>query len=76
MASHPRRSLIAQIQEVDRLIAEQAHFTRSTRGFGADMRKAQAEEHRLRLVSVRDTLVWVQQNEAAIKAALGKVDGS
>jgi hypothetical protein len=65
------RSLIAQIQEIERLIAEQVRFCKSTsRGFASGLRAAEAEEHRLRLVSVRDTLLWVQQNEAAIKAAV------
>jgi hypothetical protein len=70
--THPRRSIGAQVQEIERLIAEEKRFVRSASGFAAGLRAAEAEEHLLRLVCARDTLLWVQQNEAAIKAALAK----
>lgn len=55
-----KRSLTAQIQEIDRIISE-------SRG------DKQAEYRRQTQLSIRETLVWLQKNEAAIKA---KVSGT
>lgn len=72
METHPRRSIGAQVQEIERLIVEQADRVRSVRGFGAGTRKAEAEEHLHRLRAACVTLLWVEKNEASIKAALAK----
>lgn len=66
----PKRSLLAQIQEIERLVAEQSDRVRSVRGFGAGIRKAEAQEHLHRLQAVRETLLWLQAHEAAIREAL------
>ncbi|MEN5278911.1 hypothetical protein ABE527_18440 [Brucella sp. TWI432] len=54
-----KRSLTAQLQEIDRIIGESraskdAHYRRETQ------------------LSIRETLVWLQKNERAIK---GRIEG-
>lgn len=54
-----KRSLTAQLQEIDRIIGE------SRASKDADYRRATQQ-------SIRDTLVWLQKNERAIK---GRIEG-
>jgi hypothetical protein len=70
----PRRSLTAQLQEVERELAMRARVY-PQRVAARRMREGEADEHCLRLECVRDTLRWLQKNEARIKAALTVEDG-
>ena len=56
-----RRSLQAQIEELDQLIAERRAVSIPRSSFGADRRRAENEERLLRLQCARETLVKVQR---------------
>ena len=62
-----RRSLSAQIQEVERELAlRERVYSRETN----PAKGSENAEHMLRMECVLRTLRWVQKNEARIKAAL------
>lgn len=66
MTDRPRRrSLSAQLHEIDRLIIEQGDRARSIKGFGAGSRKAEAEEHLLRMEEIRETILRAMDAEGA-----------
>ena len=70
----PRRSLTAQLQEVERELAMRARVY-PQQVAARRIRGSEADEHCLRLECVRDTLRWLQKHEAQIKAALAVEDG-
>lgn len=66
-----RRSLGAQIEEIERELEMRARVL-PVQVRGGRMRQGVADEFMLRLECARDTLKWLQKNEARIKAALAK----
>ena len=63
-------SIAQQIEEVDRELAlrKRVYPVEVSRG---RMRKSIADYHVARLEAVRNTLAWLQANEAKIEGALG-----
>jgi len=73
--SAPTRSLIAQIQEVERELAFRERVYERVYGRETNQ-KNQSEnvEHMLRMQCVLATLKWLEKNEIKIRALLGLMD--
>jgi hypothetical protein len=65
----PKISLAQQIEEVDRELALRKDVYEVAVS-KAKMRRAVADYHMGRMVAVRNTLAWLQANEALIKQRL------
>ena len=70
--SEKKLSLGAQLEEVDRELEQRRRVYPRLVAKG-EMRQSIADEHVRRMVAVRATLAWLQENEATIKERLRNV---
>lgn len=66
-----RRSLQAQLQELDQLIAERRAVNIPRSSFNATRRRAENEERLMRLECARETLVKLQRQHDELEARKG-----
>lgn len=64
-------SLNQQIEEVDRELAQRARVYPRLVGQGK-LRQSVADYHVKRMQAVKATLEWLRDNEAAVRAAVGR----